>query len=66
MLKTGTRFSLRDKQLFELSEVEITRVDSSLQPYANGHNLVQTCCKHIPYLAPSFGTDRPEQTVELE
>ena len=24
--KTGTRFSLRDKRLFEISEVEITKV----------------------------------------
>ena len=26
-VKTGTRFSLRDKQLFEISQVEIMRVD---------------------------------------
>ena len=26
-VKTGIRFSLRDKQLFEIAEVEITRVD---------------------------------------
>ena len=26
-VKTGIRFSLRDKQLFEITEVEITRVD---------------------------------------
>ena len=26
-IKTGTRFSLRDKRLFEISEFEITRVD---------------------------------------
>ena len=26
-VSTGTRFSLRDKRLFEISEVEITRVD---------------------------------------
>ena len=26
-VKTGTRFSLRDKRLFEISEVDITRVD---------------------------------------
>ena len=26
-VKTGTRFSLRDKQLLEISEVEITRVN---------------------------------------
>ena len=28
-VKTGTRFSLRDEQLIEISEVEITRVDCS-------------------------------------
>ena len=27
-VKTGIRFSLRDKRLFEITEVEITRVDS--------------------------------------
>ena len=27
MLKTGVRFLLRDKRLFEISEVEIMRVD---------------------------------------
>ena len=26
-IKTGTRISLQDKRLFEISEVEITRVD---------------------------------------
>ena len=26
-VKTGIKFSLRDKQLFEITEVEITRVD---------------------------------------
>ena len=33
-VKTGIRFSLRDKRLFEITEVEITRVDciSSLLP----------------------------------
>ena len=29
-VKTGTRFSLRDKRLFEISEFEITGVDCSL------------------------------------
>ena len=28
-VKTGIRFSLRDKRLFEITEVEITRVDST-------------------------------------
>ena len=31
MLKTRTRFSLRDKRLFEISEVEITKVDCILK-----------------------------------
>ena len=29
-LKTGIRFSLRDKRLFEITEVEITRVDCNI------------------------------------
>ena len=29
-VKTGIRFSLRDKRLFEITEVEITRVDCKL------------------------------------
>ena len=29
-VKTGIRFSLRDKRLFEITEVEITRVDCGL------------------------------------
>ena len=32
-VKTGIRFSLRDKRLFEITEVEITRVDSNLIPW---------------------------------
>ena len=30
-IKTGTRFSLRDKRLFEISEFEITRVDCNIE-----------------------------------
>ena len=30
-VKTGIRFSLRDKRLFEITEVEITRVDCSCE-----------------------------------
>ena len=29
-VKTGIRFSLRDKRIFEITEVEITRVDCML------------------------------------
>ena len=32
-VKTGMRFSLRDKRLFEITEVEITRVDCSYKIY---------------------------------
>ena len=35
-VKTGIRFSLRDKRLFEITEVEITRVDCILS-----HNLAR-------------------------
>ena len=31
-VKTRIRFSLRDKRLFEINEVEITRVDCNLLP----------------------------------
>ena len=31
-VKTGIRFSLRDKRLFEITEVEITRVDCIFYP----------------------------------
>ena len=31
-VKTGIRFSLRDKRLFEITEVEITRVDCIVTP----------------------------------
>ena len=31
-VKTGIRFSLRDKRLFEITEVEITRVDCICYP----------------------------------
>ena len=34
-VRKGTRFSLRDKRLFEISEVEITRVDCILPPCQN-------------------------------
>ena len=33
--KTGIRFSLRDKRLFEITEVEITRVDCTRKPKEN-------------------------------
>ena len=35
-VKAGTRFSLRDKRLFEISEVEITRVNCILTHFCDG------------------------------
>ena len=34
-VKTGIRFSLRDKRLFEITEVEITRVNCTYIMYIN-------------------------------
>ena len=44
-VKTGIRFSLRDKRLFEITEVEITRVDCM-------HILVTACL--FPWTTYSF------------
>ena len=43
-VKTGIRFSLRDKRLFEITEVEITRVDCIsvlILRFDNGFNGIQ-------------------------
>ena len=45
-VKTGIRFSLRDKRLFEITEVEITRVDC----INNGH----VCFKPKSHLRMSY------------
>ena len=37
-VKTGTSFSLRDKRLFEISEVEITRVDCTYDHKLHDNN----------------------------
>ena len=39
-VKTGIRFSLRDKRLFEITEVEITRVDCTL----HSNDLPKSAC----------------------
>ena len=39
-VKTGIRFSLRDKRLFEITEVEITRVDCTIFKINPLHQLV--------------------------
>ena len=38
-VKTRIRFSLRDKRLFEITEVEITRVDCIL--FSHSHDVAQ-------------------------
>ena len=43
-VKTGTRFSLRDKQLFEISEVEITRVNYIIFRQENANSGLVTYC----------------------
>ena len=40
-VKTGIRFSLRDKRLFEITEVEITRVNCS---YCESNKKFIDCC----------------------
>ena len=52
-VKTGIRFSLRDKRLFEITEVEITRVDCILrqrQIWGNA-NRYTISCKVLKILA---------------
>ena len=50
-VKTGIRFSLRDKRLFEITEVEITRVDcNNLRLWNFGHFYIllsETYVKHL-------------------
>ena len=66
-IKTGTRFSLRDKRLFELSNVEIARVDSILFNYIKQlncytilvrtkifHFITKTCLYNFDHLKPHF------------
>ena len=44
-VKTGTRFSLRDKRLFEITEVEITRVNC----------IIVVCCTDCMYSYKLYG-----------
>ena len=39
-VKTETRFSLRDKRLFEISAVDIRKVDCTWFPTPHGHNVI--------------------------
>ena len=49
-VKTGIRFSLRDKRLFEITEVEITRVSETL----NVNILLETVRFMFRYHRPIF------------
>ena len=46
-VKTGIRFSLRDKRLFEITEVEITRVDCIFLFMSNMTYIVTRVQSHI-------------------
>ena len=48
-VKTGIRFSLRDKRLFEITEVEITRVNCIYFTVKFSQNLmpVQKCARNL-------------------
>ena len=46
-VKTGTRFALRDKRLFEISEIEITRVDYTCILWISRQNSDNTAQIHI-------------------
>ena len=48
-VKTRIRFSLRDKRLFEITEVEITRVDCT-----SILSLQELKCKDIPEMFPNY------------
>ena len=48
---TRTRFFLRDKRLFEITEVKITRVDCIMI-----NSLLPEVCKSVPRLASNAGS----------
>ena len=53
-VKTGIRFSLRDKRLFEITEVEITRVDCSYVDKVMGFLRKRTITVALPLSELSF------------
>ena len=58
-VKTGIRFSLRDKRLFEITEVEITRVNCRCM--ITGFHGLEVTVKIL-----CIGTDRSQQTVQTK
>ena len=55
-VKTGIRFSLRDKRLFEITEVEITRVDCIVCSKGQWYSL--TAFQKYTYLTQIFSKAR--------
>ena len=49
-VKTRFRFSLRDKRIFEITEVEITRVDST---FIKNFSAQTGCHGHFSWLCPN-------------
>ena len=67
-VKTGTRFSLRDKRLFEISEVEITSplyVGQIQQSFARTYFDKFPCCKQTRFLFLCSTRDRMNQNRSL-
>ena len=60
-VKTGIRFSLRDKRLFEITEVEITRVDCNIDPSQTATKSVKH--RQNVYEVPYMSHDTKKQTV---
>ena len=58
-VKTGTIFSLRDKRLFEISDVEITGVDCIME-YEQAHDKTNKMA-----CAPSEDSDQPGHSPRL-
>ena len=55
-VKTGIRFSLRDKRLFEITEVEITRVDCIGTPKINNFSICFLNVKFIIFRCSKIWT----------
>ena len=78
-VKTGIRFSLRDKRLFEITEVEITRIDCTfVSPSADSRAVVSYWQRHVHevlvYRLKSLSlprksvvklTERPDMTIAV-
>ena len=75
-VKTGTRISLRDKRLFEISEVEITRVDCTfghvcpakihISLFEQVHFTTCQCLKAAGWAANSVAPDQTSQDASAD